>query len=463
MRSLVLFRNNLRIDDNPILFNASKNSDIIPVYIHDDINFRKKLGSGTKYWLHHALLSLNKSIDNKLHFFKGDTVEILIDIVKKYNIDDIYYEEPFLEDDLMLHHIISDAMNLNNIIVRTFNSSLLWKPYDILKDDGTPYKVFSPFYKKRCLYSHPDKPVGKLQNANFIKISDTSIDSLELLDRYRWFDKFDGLWDISENAANDILNNFIKKSIYDYKKGRDFPSINKTSKLSPYIRFGMISVHRIWEVLNEKISETGLDENVMHFQSEIGWREFSYYLLYHFPNMSDHNLQAKFDNFEWDNDDEKYQSWINGETGFPIIDAGMKELWNTGYMHNRIRMITASFLVKNLLIDWRIGEKWFWDCLLDADYASNVAGWQWVAGTGADAAPYFRIFNPMLQGNKFDQKGLYTKKYLPELEQVPVKVLQTPHESGLKINYPKPIIDYKKSRNDSLEKYGNIKLKQSLM
>tara|TARA_B100000427_G_scaffold289303_1_gene264919 strand:- start:154 stop:1098 length:945 start_codon:yes stop_codon:yes gene_type:complete len=314
--------------------------------------------------------------------------------------------------------------------------------------------VFSPFYKKGYFQlAAPRKPVNTPKNISFSKVENTSIDNLNLLSNYRWFDKFNGLWDISESSALKIFESFIKNSIYDYKKGRDYPAIHKNSKLSPYIRFGMISVNRMWYML-EQLKP---DNNIEHYKSEIGWREFSYYLLYHFPHIENNNLQTKFDQFKWENSKEKFEAWKNGQTGFPIVDAGMRELWQTGFMHNRIRMVVASFLVKNLLIDWRLGENWFWDCLVDADYASNIAGWQWVAGTGADAAPYFRIFNPILQGNKFDPKGEYTKKYIPELKNISIKNLQTPYDEGLKINYPNPIIDYKLSRNRALERYALIK------
>ena len=453
MKSVIIFRNNLRIEDNPTLFHACKDSNVIPIYIYDKVNFKRDLGSASKYWLHHALKSLNKSLNNKLNFYCGDSVEILDSIIKSNEVDCIYLDEPFLEDDINLHRTISDAMSLNNVNVKTYNSSLLWEPNKILKDDGTAYKVFSPFYKKRCLLSFPNSPVGSINKTSFIKINKITIDDLDLLDNYPWHDKFEDKWNISESGAMDTFLSFLNNSIYEYKKGRDFPGINKNSKLSPYIRFGMISVHRIWEMLS--LIEN--DENVIHFKSEIGWREFSYYLLHHFPYMENQNLQTKFDNFKWENDNDLFIAWTKGETGFPIIDAGMKELWNTGYMHNRVRMITASFLVKNLLIDWRLGEKWFWDCLFDADPASNVAGWQWTAGTGADAAPYFRIFNPMLQGNKFDGNGMYTKKYIPSLSEVPLKYLQNPHDSGLDLSYTKPIIDYRFSRERSLRRYNEIK------
>jgi len=454
MKTLTLFRNNLRKNDNPALFFSSVSNEIIPVYIYDDINIRKELGGASKYWLYHSLKSLDTSLEHTMHYFKGNTIKILERLVAENDIKEINYEEPFLEDDIILHKKIVLAMHNKGVEVKTYNCTVLWKPYEILKNDGSPYKVFSPYYRKGCLkLKNPSKPLGQPNNLNFIKIEETSIDVLNLIDKTPWHKKFENHWDISEKAALKIFNEFIENSIYEYKIGRDFPAINKNSRLSPYIRFGLISVNRIWYMLEN----LDFDKNVEHYKSEIGWREFSYYLLYHFPFMAKDNLQKKFDNFNWDNNEQNFDAWKKGETGFPIVDAGMKELWQTGYMHNRIRMVVASFLVKNLLIDWRLGEAWFWDCLFDADYASNIAGWQWTAGTGADAAPYFRIFNPILQGQKFDSEGKYTTKYIPELSSVPIKNLQEPSEFLDKLNYPKPIIDYKLSRNRSLKKYEEIK------
>ena len=319
----------------------------------------------------------------------------------------------------------------------------------------SPYQVFTPFYKNSCLNAPlPSAPLGEPKIINYHQDHhSTNINDLNLLDEYAWHHKFDNIWDISEDAASLIFSHFLDVKINDYKKERDFPSLDKNSKLSPYIRFGLISVNRIWYELQKLENNSGVD----HFKSEIGWREFSYYLLYHFPSMEQNNLQKKFDNFDWENSDEKFQAWKKGQTGYPIVDAGMRELWNTGFIHNRVRMVVASFLVKNLLIDWRLGEKWFWDCLVDADYASNVAGWQWVAGSGADAAPYFRIFSPILQGQKFDPDGEYIKHYVPELRNIPIKHLNEPWNYESQSNYVVPIIDYKYSRQRALEKYAEIK------
>ena len=457
MNSIVLFKNNLRINDNPPLFYASQyQNKLLPIYIYDNINIKKELGGASKYWLFNALKSLNKSLNNNLLFLKGDTSYILKDIVKKHSISNIFCEKPFLKNEIILFEKLKTELSNYNVNINFYNCTLLWDPQSILKKDHTPYKVFTPFYKKGCLESViPSRPLGLPNKLNFLNVNnETTIKDLNLLSKYKWYTKLNNLWSITEESANNILDIFLIKKIYNYKKVRDYPSSNLTSKLSPYIRFGMISINKIWHSLKN----LSIDENITHFESELGWRDFSYYLLYHFPHMEINNLQTKFNNFKWENSIEKFNAWKVGKTGYPIIDASMKELWETGYMHNRMRMVTASFLVKNLLIDWKLGERWFWECLLDADYASNIAGWQWAAGTGADAAPYFRIFNPILQGEKFDSNGEYTLKYLPELKSVPIKLLQKPWEfNSSNLKYVNPIIDLKDSRDNALYQYSLIK------
>ena len=457
MNSIVLFKNNLRINDNPPLFYASQyQNKLLPIYIYDNINIKKQIGGASKYWLFNALKSLNKSLNNNLLFLQGDTSYILKDIVKKHSISNIFCEKPFLKNEIILFEKLKTDLSNYNVNINFYNCTLLWDPQSILKKDHTPYKVFTPFYKKGCLESViPDRPLGLPNKLNFLNVNnETTIKDLKLLSKYKWYTKLNNLWSITEESANNILDLFLIKKIYNYKKGRDYPASNLTSKLSPYIRFGMISINKIWHSLKN----LSIDENITHFESELGWRDFSYYLLYHFPHMETNNLQTKFNNFKWENSIEKFNAWKAGKTGYPIIDASMKELWETGYMHNRMRMVTASFLVKNLLIDWKLGERWFWECLLDADYASNIAGWQWAAGTGADAAPYFRIFNPILQGEKFDSNGEYTLKYLPELKNVPIKLLQKPWEfNSSNLKYVNPIIDLKDSRDNALYQYSLIK------
>ena len=456
MRTLVIFKNNLRYNDNPVLFHASKYDNLIPIYIHDTENIKKQLGSASKYWLYKALQNLNKKLNQKMLFFKGNSLSIISELIIKHNISKVFMEQAYTPDEINLQKKIYYQLTNLDIELKLYNCSLLWEPKYIQKNDGTPYRVFSPFYKKGCLqqFNEPDRPVGVPKELNFADTKNNkSLQSLQLLSRYSWYSKFEKYWDISELEAMSLFKKFLKKSIFDYKTKRDFPYLNKNSSMSPYIRFGMISIHRMWRELNK----LHFNESIEHYKSELGWREFSYYLLFHFPEIEYDNFQKKFNNFDWENNPEKFVAWKTGKTGYPIIDAGMRELWETGFIHNRVRMVVGSFLVKNLSIDWRLGEKWFWDCLVDADYASNIASWQWVAGTGADAAPYFRIFNPILQGQKFDPIGIYTNKYIPELKEIPLQLLQKPWESKNKFDYPSPIIDYKESREKALLKYQSIR------
>ena len=275
-------------------------------------------------------------------------------------------------------------------------------------------------------------------------------------------------WQIGEAAAVTRLYDFVDGGLNGYKDGRNFPARPHTSRLSPHLHWGEISPNMAWYAAIEKRDQAGFDNDIDVFLSELGWREFSHSLLYHFPHLPRQNLQSKFDSFPWQSDDNNLRAWQQGKTGYPIVDAGMRELWETGYMHNRVRMIVGSFLVKNLLLHWHHGEAWFWDCLVDADLANNSAGWQWIAGCGADAAPYFRVFNPITQGTKFDADGSYTRRFVPELAALPNKYLFSPWDApalelqaaGITLGneYPKPVVDVKQSREAALAAFATTRV-----
>jgi deoxyribodipyrimidine photo-lyase len=312
----------------------------------------------------------------------------------------------------------------------------------------------------------PIKAPENLQ-IEYISSLDNGVNSLELMPDINWHTTINKMWIPGEQGAAKHLSDFLPNGAKEYKNKRDIPDLGATSKLSPHLHFGEISPNQIWyaaiDALNGNIEDAGLD----CYLSELGWREFSHYLLFHFPHIPQKNFSPKFENFPWRTDDDALKAWQKGQTGIPIVDAGMRELWQTGTMHNRLRMVVASFLVKNLLIDWRKGERWFWDCLLDADLAANSASWQWIAGTGADAAPYFRIFNPVTQGQRFDPQGHYVKRYCPELSKVPDKFIHNPWDApqnildyaGIKLgdNYPKPLVDLKVSRQRALDALAQSK------
>ena len=458
------FRYDLRLADNPALHEASGFDEVLPIYILTPETI-SGLGQASNIWLHHSLKKLNESTGFKIAFYKGNPKEIITEIIQSEKIHKIFWNKIFEPYQLANDEKLVAELDKMDISWESFNGSLLWEPSSILKNDKTPYKVFTPYYRKGCLFSGiPREPLISQKRINWASCrSKLKLDDLRLLPNHDWKNKIESHWIMGESAANERLEEFIGNNIKNYKSGRNYPSKPYVSRLSPHIHFGELSPNQVWY----SVRSLGQNKNVDHFCSELGWREFSHYLIHHFPDMLSKNLNRKFDSFPWDNNEDLIRSWELGQTGYPIVDAGMKELWETGYIHNRVRMIVGSFLVKNLLTHWNYGRDWFNDCLVDADLANNTASWQWVAGTGADAAPYFRIFNPVKQGRDFDADGEYTKKYLPQLSSMPQKYLFNPweapkgilHDAGIKLgeNYPHPIVDLKESRERALFAFSQIK------
>jgi deoxyribodipyrimidine photo-lyase len=461
------FRQDLRISDNPALNAAAAAGDVLPIYILDDVNAADwAMGSASRAWLHHSLNALNLALDGNLRIFRGDAREVIAQLVTSLQLEGFFWNRCYEPWRIRRDAQIKADLIAGDIQTRSFNASLLWEPWDISKKDGTPYRVFTPFYQKGCLSSaRPRQPLasaGQIQWSDLAIDNSLSIDELELLPSACWHESLCSHWQIGESAAAQKFDSFWQNTLTDYKRGRDFPALDATSRLSPHLHFGEISPHQIWHQI-EQSSMHDHGDGPAHFLREIAWREFSYYLLYHFPELPEQNFNRKFNGFEWLDDEAGLQSWCRGQTGFPIIDAGMRELWQTGYMHNRVRMIVASFLIKNMLQHWRNGENWFWDCLIDADLASNAASWQWCAGSGADAAPYFRIFNPVLQSEKFDPEGEYLLRYCPELADLPARFRHKPWEAseevltaaGIKLgkDYPVPILDLKTTRARALGRF----------
>ncbi len=462
------FRQDLRISDNPALFAASRHGTVLPIYILDTKNAGDYyLGAASRWWLHHSLLALDKSLNGTLSVYKGDPKKVLVDLAQRQNIKAIYWNRCYEPWRITRDEQIKKTLDTHNIETHSFNGALLWEPWEILKNDGTPYKVFTPFYKSGCLNAPPPRqPISKPKSFKLKKdeLNELSIHDLGLSPKIKWTKQLEPHWKIGEENAKRKLSKFIKKQLANYKEGRNFPAKNNVSRLSPHLHFGEISPNQIW---NAAMNTEDSDDRA-HFLRELGWREFSCNLLYHFPELPRKNWQTKFDQFPWLENDTNLQSWQMGQTGYPLVDAGMRELWQTGYMHNRARMVVGSFLVKNLLLHWHHGERWFWDCLVDADLANNSAGWQWIAGCGVDATPYFRVFNPTTQGQKFDAKGEYTRQFVPELKKLPHKFLFNPWEAPVKIlqeagitlgkDYPLPIVDLKSSRQRALSAYQKIRV-----
>ena len=467
------FRQDLRILDNPGLSKSLTSDKVLPIYILDDTNSNDfAMGAASRWWLHNSLRELNKNLDNKLSLYIGDPSEILESLSSRFNIKGIFWNRCYEPWRIERDKKIKSKFIEKDIIVETFNSALLWEPWEILKSDNTPYKVFTPYYRKGCLMSEPPRKPLSAPNLDTLfedKENILQLDDLNLLPRIKWYKEMEKLWEPGEKGAHKKLESFLSDGLLGYKEGRNFPSKKNVSQLSAHMHFGEISPNQVWHRAKLKKDLPGIEKDLDHFLSELGWREFSYNLLFHFPELPRENLQKKFDNFPWIENEILFDKWKKGLTGYPIVDAGMRELWQTGYMHNRVRMIVGSFLVKNLLLHWHKGEEWFWDCLIDADLASNSASWQWVAGSGADAAPYFRIFNPILQGKRFDPDGSYIKKFIPELEQLPSRYLFSPWEAPAEVlseanielgsDYPEPIVDLIKSRDRALEAFSTIRIK----
>lgn len=470
--NIVWFRQDLRLADNPALYAAHASGEpILPIYILDDENAGDwKIGGASRVFLHHALYTLNKDLGGTLQLFKGKAQDIIQTLVTDTNAKGVYWNRCYEPWRIKRDKEIKSWLDDNNITGQSHNGSLLWEPWKITKDDGTPYKVFTPYYKRGCLSAEePREPLPKPTNMIFSDYkSNLSLADLDLLPTRDWGDEIIQNWDISESGANKRLNDFLDSGLSNYKEGRNHPADGYTSRLAAYLRHGLISPNTAWYAAKQRGTIEGWEKDRDHFLSELGWREFSYSLLYYFPTITWENLNQKFNKFPWsDKNSEDLRRWQRGQTGYPIVDAGMRELYQTGYMHNRVRMIVGSFLVKNLLIHWHKGEEWFWDCLFDADLASNSASWQWIAGCGADAAPYFRIFNPLLQSKKFDGDGAYIRKYVPELAKLDSTHIHAPWEAppmilaeaGVKLGetYPEPIVDHPAARDRALEAFQSTK------
>ena len=462
-------REDFRIDKNPALSFATQNHEnVIALYIYNNNDFDNKR-EAQKWWVFKSLESIKKELlpyKINLEIVNGDELDIFSKITEKDNIS-IYWNKIYEPDVISKGKKIRDLFIKNKINYKYFKGNILNEFQEVTKNDGTPFKVFTPFWRnaEQVFLNQPQskKYIVKKKNktCSFFK---RCIKPEDILPKKNWYKKFEQYWEVSEINSKKILKNLIENKIKDYGTARDIPSIEGTSKLSPYIKHGQIHVASIWEKCS-KIKSKGI--GYRKYINEIGWREFSHSLINYFPEFLKGNFRKEFDKFPWIKNDKFLKSWKRGMTGYPIVDAGMRELYETGWMHNRIRMVVGSFLVKHLRITWVEGEKYFRNCLLDFNKANNIAQWQWVAGCGADAAPYFRIFNPILQGEKFDKQGLYVKKWVPELERVPSKFIHKPWEMDIKYqqaiktiigkNYPQPIVIHEKARASALEAFQSLK------
>ena len=480
--SIVWLRLDLRLEDHPAFAAAAeRGAPIIPVFIWDPAGESEwPLGGASQWWLHHSLIKLAETVASRggrLIIRSGDSQAELTKLINETGAEAAYwcrrYEPAVIERDAAIKRKLSEA----GVDARSFNGALLHEPHTIKNKQGNPFQVFTPYWR-HCLSLDKAKPGGgapEVWAAPAAWPDSMMVNDLGLLPKRDWADAFGGHHQPGEKGAQVALEAFLRDEVDEYNDQRNIPSIKGTSRLSPHLHFGEISPRQIWtaaEALGKSAGTFPSSNGARVFLSEVGWREFSFHLLYHFPQTPTDPLREDYNKFPWRTDHGGHlrKAWESGRTGYPIVDAGMRELWTTGWMHNRVRMIVASFLVKHLRLPWQRGAEWFWDTLVDADLAANTLGWQWSAGCGADAAPYFRIFAPVLQGKKFDADGEYVRRWVPELARLPKKFLHAPWEAPADVlvaagitlgeTYPEPVVDHKTARAEALAAFQELKAKR---
>jgi deoxyribodipyrimidine photo-lyase len=480
--SLVWFREDLRLADNPALEAAvAHGARVVCVYIHDDESEGlRMLGGASRWWLGRSLASLTSDLEARgaqLHVFHGAAGAIIERIAKETEASAVFWNRRYGAAEREIDAKVKSSLQAQGIRCESFNGQLLHEPWEVTTQAGGPMKVFTPFWRAARALGEPALPraapsriAGAALPASLQSLAVT-IDSLGFEpSKPDWAVGIRAEWRPGEAGAHARLEAFLDGGLRGYGEGRNRPDRLSTSKLSPHLRFGEIGPRQIWHVAKTAVlsGESAAPESDLEkFLSEIGWREFAFHLLFHNPDLATRNYNAKFDVFGWRQDATALAAWKKGQTGYPLVDAGMRQLWTTGWMHNRVRMVVGSFLVKHLLIDWREGERWFWDTLVDACPANNTASWQWVAGTGADAAPYFRIFNPFGQGEKFDAAGGYVRQWVPELGGLPDEYIHRPWEAPAAVlkaagialgkDYPRPIVNHDAARARALDALSAMK------
>lgn len=474
--SIVWFRNDLRLNDNLALAAAAElGSSILPVFIWSPDDYGSfPPGAASRWWLHNSLMDLSESFRKRykshLVIRQGSELDSILKLVTETGAKHVFFNARYEPDLRKSDKTIVDALESTGVSVDVCCSTLLHNPTQLLTAEERPYKVFTPFWKS--LQKRKIRQPVKLSGAKFIPASylptSLEVSKLGLLPKIHWTQGMEKEWQPGEDGANKRLKEFLESAVADYKEGRDTPGKALVSKMSPHLHFGEISPNTIWYAAQSAMLENAsCASGCESYLRELVWREFAYHLLYHFSETTREPLRKQFNHFPWRSDSDLLKAWQNGKTGYPIVDAGMRELWQLGWMHNRVRMIVASFLVKHLLISWQEGADWFWDTLVDADLANNTLGWQWTAGCGADAAPYFRIFNPTLQGEKFDPDGDYVKRWVPELKNLNAKWIHRPWDAppaelskagvDLGTTYPHPVVDHAKARARALAAFETIK------
>lgn len=473
--TLVWFRQDLRLGDNPALHAAlSRGGPVLCLYVLDEDHL---LGGASGWWLDGSLRALKERIEGlggRLVLRRGESSSVVREIADEAGVDAVYWNRVYEPAAVRRDTGLKLALRQAGFDVRSYCGGLLVDPWEVRTQSSDPYKVFTPFWralKERAPFSGPlgspnDWPAPPKA---WQKIGSDTLDDWCLTpSKPDWAEGLRDAWTPGESGAETRLNAFLEEAAGAYDSERNYPGRPSTSRLSPHLHWGELSPRFIWAATEQAAdADPRAAKGIQAFLREVGWREFCHHLLYHWPSLAEENWKDQFDSFPWAENAEGLKAWQQGRTGYPIVDAGMRELWQTGWMHNRVRMIVASFLVKDLLIHWREGALWFEDTLVDADLANNRAGWQWVAGSGADAAPYFRIFNPVSQGEKFDPDGAYVRRYVPELAGLDDAHIHKPWEAPKKAleaagidlgtTYPRPIVDHGEARNRALAAYEKIK------
>ncbi|QJP13108.1 deoxyribodipyrimidine photo-lyase [Starkeya sp. ORNL1] len=472
--ALFWFRDDLRVADNPALAAAcASDRPVICCYVLDEESAGvRPLGGAARWWLSRSLAALETAIKRHggtLVLRRGKAAHIIGELVAETAAKAVYWNRRYGAAEIAVDTAIKEALKRQGVEATSSNGALLHEPWEVLNKAGEPFRVFTPYHRAAAARPVrapcPAPPSPRLVNGIS---SDTLADWTLEPQHPDWAGGLRTFWTPGEDGARERIADFLDGGMKGYAGGRDRPDQDHTSRLSPYLRFGNISPHQVLAAVGHaEDAGTIPAHDAAKFFAELYWREFSYALLFHFPDLGTRNFQRRFDAFPWRSDTAFLKAWQRGRTGYPLVDAGMRQLWETGWMHNRVRMVAASFLIKHGLIDWRDGEAWFWDTLVDADPANNTASWQWVAGSGADAAPYFRIFNPVTQSEKFDPQGDYIRRFVPELAELPAQTIHQPWAASEPVlkqadvrlgeTYPRPIIDHAAARQRALDAFARVK------
>jgi deoxyribodipyrimidine photo-lyase len=473
--ALIWLRRDLRLADNPAMQAAlDKGLKPVPVYIHDIS--AEAGGAASRWWLHHSLQALQQDLrarGSDLLILAGESRTRLPALARACNAAHIFWNRRYEPAEAARDASLKAALHESGLVVESLAGNLLREPWTLAKRDGTPYRVFTPFYRELQASTPVDMPLpapDTLPPLPHALPASLTPDDLELLPDIPWDAAFPAHWQPGETGAWQRLETFSRDAMADYADNRDRPDLPDTSRLSPHLHFGEITPRQIRQFVEDTLrhrDQPGLVAAAESWLRQLAWREFGHHLLWHYPDTAEHPLDRRFENFPWREDPAGLRAWQTGQTGIPLVDAGMRELWTTGWMHNRVRMVVASLLTKNLRLPWQAGAAWFMDTLVDADLANNTLGWQWTAGCGADAAPFFRIFNPARQGERFDPDGSYVHRWVPELAALPPKWIQRPwtapadllHDAGIVLgeHYPSPIVDLADSRKAALSAWDRIK------